>query len=602
MGEPTNRRNPSFEPPAFNGSAAFELPPHVAAFQADSPWQNIGPSPNSYWVPMTEGTTIAQHIDGGGAPFQLVADSAMAQSGGGGGMPAFDSTQSPSELVQSGAITGDPNLANNSSEQQLDGNPDTTTVPKISVDMQDATNPNQQQQPNFEITADGQIIMHGDPEQMNSKNITVVMDRQPGQLNPTAAEAAAANQLVQYLSDRIHGNYPNSRQSGIELDDNDSVISPQLQQADGLIPPQPLRRLPQQTQQQVEQMNRFNGSNGVDMPGAATQGMGSFDTRSVPRQANETDQIAAEKEAVAGLFQPDQQHPYETIRQWPDGSQRVGRYGLSHMLLLSFLAELGDPPDPKKIEELIKEGKLPAGFGKELEDPKFLKGFMKFVKNMQDGHVSPADMKKFLPPDAQEAIETMLIKKMGATVGNDPGAIATGLLSGKAPEQMTPSDLQSPMAQQLEQAARRLFSIAQNRQQVSETPAGSQYGQPSHEGSAPVGDRDALITKALQLAGMPVTDHNKACVNTIIQHESGWNPNACNNWDSNARAGHPSQGLMQCIPSTFQENKLSGLSNNIDDPLSNVVAGLRYIERRYGTLDNVPGIASMARGGAYKGY
>ena len=37
----------------------------------------------------------------------------------------------------------------------------------------------------------------------------------------------------------------------------------------------------------------------------------------------------------------------------------------------------------------------------------------------------------------------------------------------------------------------------------------------------------------------------------IIQHESGGNPNAINNWDSNAAAGMPSKGLMQTIDPTF---------------------------------------------------
>ncbi|CAN5279541.1 hypothetical protein BH10CYA1_BH10CYA1_45980 [soil metagenome] len=101
-------------------------------------------------------------------------------------------------------------------------------------------------------------------------------------------------------------------------------------------------------------------------------------------------------------------------------------------------------------------------------------------------------------------------------------------------------------------------------------------------GHVPPGARRELIEEALRLAGVPITEHSISAVNTIVSRESGWNPNITNNWDSNARAGHPSTGLMQTIPSTFRQFALSGMNNNIHDPLSNLVAGIRYAEARYG--------------------
>jgi TP901 family phage tail tape measure protein len=74
---------------------------------------------------------------------------------------------------------------------------------------------------------------------------------------------------------------------------------------------------------------------------------------------------------------------------------------------------------------------------------------------------------------------------------------------------------------------------------------------------------------------------------TLIKRESGGNPNAINRWDANARAGHPSQGLMQLIPSTFAHYRLKNLSRNILDPVANIVAGIRYIKSRYGSIFNV---------------
>jgi hypothetical protein len=69
-----------------------------------------------------------------------------------------------------------------------------------------------------------------------------------------------------------------------------------------------------------------------------------------------------------------------------------------------------------------------------------------------------------------------------------------------------------------------------------------------------------------------------------IQFESGGNPNAINLTDSNARAGHPSQGLMQTIPSTFAAYAGPYRSRGITNPLANIYAGVNYALHRYGSL------------------
>jgi hypothetical protein len=58
---------------------------------------------------------------------------------------------------------------------------------------------------------------------------------------------------------------------------------------------------------------------------------------------------------------------------------------------------------------------------------------------------------------------------------------------------------------------------------------------------------------------------------------------------------------MQTIDSTFNSYSIKG-HKNIWNPIDNIIAGVRYAESRYGSLSNVPGIVSMANGGAYKGY
>lgn len=93
------------------------------------------------------------------------------------------------------------------------------------------------------------------------------------------------------------------------------------------------------------------------------------------------------------------------------------------------------------------------------------------------------------------------------------------------------------------------------------------------------------IMSAIQLTGVPASWAGPLSV--LIGRESGGNPNAINLWDSNAAAGHPSQGLMQTIPSTFQAYHQAGTSFNILDPIANIAAGINYIRARYGDISNV---------------
>lgn len=104
-----------------------------------------------------------------------------------------------------------------------------------------------------------------------------------------------------------------------------------------------------------------------------------------------------------------------------------------------------------------------------------------------------------------------------------------------------------------------------------------------------------LAKKALELTNQ-FSESNLNALLTQMQHESGGNPNAINNWDINAKRGTPSKGLMQVIDPTFHANAMAGYNTNIYDPLSNMIASIRYTVKRYGSLYN----GWTARG--YKGY
>lgn len=88
---------------------------------------------------------------------------------------------------------------------------------------------------------------------------------------------------------------------------------------------------------------------------------------------------------------------------------------------------------------------------------------------------------------------------------------------------------------------------------------------------------------------------------TVAQHESGFNPNVMNNWDSNAAAGTPSGGLMQFIQPTFEAYKWPGFDNWMG-AVDQILAWFKYVNARYGAPFNIPGIASLAGGGGYVGY
>ncbi|AZM53340.1 hypothetical protein DMA15_12715 [Streptomyces sp. WAC 01529] len=106
-------------------------------------------------------------------------------------------------------------------------------------------------------------------------------------------------------------------------------------------------------------------------------------------------------------------------------------------------------------------------------------------------------------------------------------------------------------------------------------------------GSGPVGGSGvkrwtSVVLQALKMVGQPAS-----LLNTVLRRmnqESGGNPRAINNWDSNAKAGDPSRGLMQTIGSTFNAyaGKLRG--RGIYDPLANIYASMRYALSAYGSL------------------
>lgn len=103
-----------------------------------------------------------------------------------------------------------------------------------------------------------------------------------------------------------------------------------------------------------------------------------------------------------------------------------------------------------------------------------------------------------------------------------------------------------------------------------------------------------VATEAAKAAGLPLS-----YIDLLLHRmnvESGGNPNAQNNWDSNARKGMPSQGLMQTIPLTFRAYAGPYAGRGIRDPFANIYAAIKYTLSRYG-------LSGIARAwGGRKGY
>ncbi len=513
----------------------------------------------------------------------------------------LDTTKPIAELVKTGRIvdrTAD--RGQDAPDRKLEEKAaDDKTPAKISVALQNIDG-SPRLKSHFSIKENGQIEMNGNPETSNPKEIKIVLERKEGQLNPTEAQSKAADNLVSYLSERLKASNDQARLRGLELDDRDSVVSPEVEQKQHLRPKKELANFTAETRHSVEQTQRFHGANGVDMPRAATEKMGSFNTREVPRQPGESSRLMAIKESIAGLWKPDEKAPYETVRRHPDGGYRVGRYGFSGQQLHSFLKALGEPPDPALLDKLIKEGKLPKDFAEMLKNPEFLAKLIDMAAKMQEGEApAQADLKLLLPKEAQEAIESSLIDQAQRQVGDRPGSIAAAMLSGKAAADMSKADVITPEGRQLSQAADRLYDIATRR--ASTESSGDTRADSGRVGVIPQGRKRELIEEALTKAGVPASLANISAVNLIVQRESSWNPNIVNTWDSNARKGTPSKGLMQTIGPTFNSYSIPG-HKNIFNPVDNMIAGIRYSVSRYGSLQNVPGVRAVARGGAYRGY
>lgn len=90
----------------------------------------------------------------------------------------------------------------------------------------------------------------------------------------------------------------------------------------------------------------------------------------------------------------------------------------------------------------------------------------------------------------------------------------------------------------------------------------------------------ANVEEGLRRNGLPASLADQ--VLHQINTESSGNPNAQNNWDSNAAKGTPSIGLLQTIQPTYDAHKLPGAGDDPRNPQDNIDAAIAYAKERYG--------------------
>ncbi|MFI2779280.1 transglycosylase SLT domain-containing protein [Streptomyces sp. ALB3] len=182
-------------------------------------------------------------------------------------------------------------------------------------------------------------------------------------------------------------------------------------------------------------------------------------------------------------------------------------------------------------------------------------------------------------------------------VGGNPDLIHPGLklvIGGKADD--TSADKAekaeskaSASSDRAEESADRADRSERASTTVAAEGAPAAEAAPAAEPVAYTDDLDGWIKESLAVMAEHGIPGSYEGIHRNIIRESGGNPQAINNWDSNAAAGIPSKGLLQVIDPTFEAYHVPGTSTDSYDPVANITAACNYAADRYGSIDNVFG-------------
>ncbi|CAN5725097.1 hypothetical protein BH10CYA1_BH10CYA1_48600 [soil metagenome] len=397
-------------------------------------------------------------------------------------IPTLDAKQSVESLVKSGVLkaadihsTG-PSHKDNTSEKVTKA---TDSMSKqmeplhVKVVPLSTLKYDERQKANFIVKGDGTVQVNNNPEHSQSLDIVVAVEQQPA----SAAQSESTGKLLSYLSQHMSP-------------DKSKLLKIAGDQA--LVPPETLRKLDSahvarekafgsETSDAISKVNKdFDGTGPRVMHHSDVQDY--IPQRQVPARADESKSLLSTKDAVAGLYKGE----YNTARHGSDGWS-IGRYGMHSELAMSWLsgllkndpelaAKLGNPPDPSKLAELMKdpkfskelgaemqklaaEGKVSKEFADKFNQPGFAQDFAQFINKMSDknAQITSAEVINFLPKELQETIVSSELSRISGESKN-PLESALAFRLGHKP---TESDLHDPANQQYMLAASKLMQLSQ---------------------------------------------------------------------------------------------------------------------------------------------
>ncbi|MEU8563162.1 transglycosylase SLT domain-containing protein [Streptomyces cyaneofuscatus] len=173
-------------------------------------------------------------------------------------------------------------------------------------------------------------------------------------------------------------------------------------------------------------------------------------------------------------------------------------------------------------------------------------------------------------------------------VGENPNLIHPGITLTIGAKAAAPSDAKAGKATKAAPAAERT-ATAERADRSERTTAAPAAAPAAAAPATYTNDLDGWIKESLAVMAQHGIPGSYEGIHRNIIRESSGNPNAINNWDSNAVKGTPSKGLLQVIDPTFQAYHVPGTSTDSYDPVANITAACNYAADRYGSIDNVFG-------------
>ena len=214
-----------------------------------------------------------------------------------------------------------------------------------------------------------------------------------------------------------------------------------------------------------------------------------------------------------------------------------------------------------------------------------------------DTHVADAEAPRAAGPETAPTAATLTLAAQHRAAGSSVAAVSPVTMPA-ATARSASSSSSSSSDDGLSAGDGHDVSALLKSMEVERENGPLEFGQPYEAGNERT--LDGQIARALGLMGLP--QRLAPGVKKIIMRESTGDPDAVNNWDSNAAAGTPSKGLMQLIDTTFRNAVLPELADRgIFDPVANITAGVRTMIANHSIEDVMAG-GLRNSSGDYIGY